>query len=288
MLHVDNRAGSDQLIPLLRRCGLPVQPSRMTYGDIKFLGYGIEGCPVTIGVECKGIHDILHCVTDGRFAGHQLPGMVTSYDQPWLLIAGQWRAQRDTGLLQYLSRSYQWRDAMIGSRRFMWRDLAGWMLTMRTKTGILVDTVPDWDHAALWLSSLYSWWTQTTRISGEEVTGWETHKSHLAMNGASNEQFWARVKQEERDAGRNGGRLVTGAGGAVRRRLADTANLLRPTVCRMAVSQLPGVGYTRSDAVAKRFATLAEVCAATEKELMEVEGIGKLGARKLWQAIHRG
>ncbi len=284
MISVDTRAGSDSLIPLLQRAGLPVTPARLLFGDIRFLGSGPQGEPVTVGVEVKTIHDLLHCITDGRFSGHQLPGMMTAYDQPWLLIMGQWRQQRSSGILQYLSKSYQWRDAHVGSRHFMYRDLLSWITTVRTKVGIRDDSVPDQDHAVAWIGALYSWWTRVKRVGGEEVTGWESHRSHLAVNQASNEQFWSRVKQEERDSrGGNGGR--NGSNG-IRGRLADPANLLRPTVCRLVAAQLPGVGYTRSEAVAKRFPRVADLVAATEKEIMEVEGLGKVGAKKVWRALH--
>jgi hypothetical protein len=210
--------------------------------------------------------------------------MMTAYDQPWLLIMGQWRQQRSSGILQYLSKSYQWRDAHVGSRHFMYRDLLSWITTVRTKVGIRDDSVPDQDHAVAWIGALYSWWTRVKRVGGEEVTGWESHRSHLAVNQASNEQFWSRVKQEERDSrGGNGGR--NGSNG-IRGRLADPANLLRPTVCRLVAAQLPGVGYTRSEAVAKRFPRVADLVAATEKEIMEVEGLGKVGAKKVWRALH--
>lgn len=287
MIHVDNRAGSAQLIPLLQRCGVPVQAGRLAFGDVKFLGSGPDGIPVTVGVEVKSLSDLLHGMTDGRFAGHQLPGMTACYDQPWLLVEGQWRMERGTGLLQYLTRSYQWRPATVGSRKFMYRDLTSWLFTVQTKTGIRLATVPDWDHATAWLATLYAWWTRAGRVGGEEVTGWETHRSHLAVNQASNEQFWSRVKQEERE---NRGNGVNGHDGARRadgsRRLTDPANLLRPTVCRLVAAQLPGVGYTRSEKVAKRFPTVAQLVAASPKELGEVEGLGKIGAKKVWEALH--
>lgn len=294
MIYVDSRAGSNQLTPLLQRCGVPAHPARMTYGDIKFIGTGPAGEPVTIGIEVKSIHDILTCITDGRFAGHQLPGMIATYEQAWLLIEGQWRHQRGTGILQYLSRSYQWRDASVGSRRFMYRDLLTWLNTVRIKTGILLDCVPDYEHAAVWIAALYSWWTQTKRIGGEEVCGWESHTSHHAINQSSNEQFHSRVKQEEREAringhatGNSGISAGPSTGGFVRRRpLVDPAVLIRPTVCRMVAAQLPGVGYARSDTVAKAFPTVEKLVAASEKELAGIEGVGKVGAKKIWRALH--
>jgi ERCC4-type nuclease len=299
MLTVDNRRGFGKggpagFIELLGRCGLSTQLGRMPFGDIRFLGSGPEGMPVTVGIEVKSIHDILHCITDGRFAGHQLPGMMATYEQPWLLVQGQWRARRQDGLLQYLSPSYQWRDAHVGSRKFMYRDLMAWMLTVRTKVGIEVEYVADWEHAAIWIASLYAWWTRGKRMAGEDKVGWDTHTSHQAVNQASNEQFWSRVKQDEREA-RNGGGTRNGGGNGdtsnlaprgLRGRLADPAHLLRPTVCRMVAAQLPGIGYARSEQVAKRFPSVASLVAATERELCEIEGVGKLGAKKVWRALH--
>jgi ERCC4-type nuclease len=281
VISLDMRAGSADYLPLLRRLGLPVQPAHLAYGDLKFLGVGPGGAPATVGVEIKTVRDLLACMCDGRFAGHQLPGLVTAYDQPWLLVVGAWRAQRATGMLQYLGRDYRWKDAHIGSRKFLWRDLESWILTMRTKTGVLAVEMPDSEHAALWLATLYAWWTRPGKTE-REGAGYDTHRSHLAVNEASNEQFWQRVKSEERET-----RARNGSGG-VRGRLADPACLMRPSVLRLVAAQLPGVGYARSEAIAKMFPTIAQLTAAGEKEIAECEGIGKLGAKRIWKAIHRG
>jgi len=56
-------------------------------------------------------------------------------------------------------------------------------------------------------------------------------------------------------------------------------------VRRFAV-QLPGVGWERSAAVEKSFASVAEMVAADEKRWQQVEGIGKVLSRRIVDAIH--
>lgn len=289
MIFLDNRSGFGRegvngFAARLRGLGLPVTLTRLAYGDIRFLGYGPEGLPVTIGVECKSVHDLLACMCDGRFAGHQAPGLVTEYQQPWLLMEGEWRAQKGTGLLEYFGRDFRWKLAEVGSRRFMWRDLESWLLTIETKVGLRAHWSLNWEAASVWIATLYSWWTNGKRVNreGEVVAGWESHRSHLAVNEASNEQFWGRVRKEELELER-ARRKAEGD----YKRLQDSACLLRPTWLRLMIAQAPQVGYVRSAAFEKRFPSMAAVCEATEKELTEVEGVGKTGAKKIWKALHQ-
>ncbi len=59
----------------------------------------------------------------------------------------------------------------------------------------------------------------------------------------------------------------------------------KPTLARLWANDLPGVGHERSAAVAASFPTALEMAEASEKRWMEVEGIGKTGARKIHSAI---
>lgn len=249
MISVDSREGSAALAPLLRSRGLPVELTRMTFGDVCFLGIGKDECPVSVGIEVKTIHDVLKCVTDGRFAGHQLPGLVSAYDQAWLLIEGLWRANPQSGVLEYYRNKGRgkWTEATVGTRRFMYRDLWTWLLTVVNKGGVGVIIHPDWGQAATWIHTLYSWWTTKG--------GWDGHKSHLAINETSRGQFF------------------------------DRALLVRPTILRMVAKELPGVGYEKSQAVAAHFGNVHRLVNATEKELREVEGIGPGLALKIYQAL---
>lgn len=250
---IDPRAGSAQLEPLLRRRGVPVELGRLEYGDAAMMGAGVGGSPVSVGVEMKALGDILACIQDARFAGHQLPGLIQSYDQVWLLLIGVFRARARDGVLEYQaergkSQGY-WKDASHGRRRpFLWHDLQMFLLTMQMKAGIRVAVVDDYEQAANWLHVLYGWWSR----------GWDDHESHLAMHDAMRDQLF------------------------------DRALLVRPSVARCVAAQIPSVGRVRSAAVAAKFKSVADMVSASESDWASIDGIGKLSAQKIVRALHGG
>ena len=261
MIYVDTRAGSNELVPLLKGKGLPVTATRLDYGDVSFLGTGPDGVPVSVGVEVKSIHDVLKCVCDGRFAGHQLPGLIQSYEQAWLLICGLYRANYKTGILEYHRKRGEWRACSVGTRRFMASDLMAWLLTIETKGGIRVVRTLDWGEAVTWLKALYAWWTSNG--------GWDNHKSHLAFHDGT--RHGAPYKHDRAQ------RMVAS--------LADRALLTRPTLVRMVAAQLPSIGWNKSKAIADRYRTVEELCAATPEELVELDGIGDTLAKGIYNSL---
>lgn len=60
----------------------------------------------------------------------------------------------------------------------------------------------------------------------------------------------------------------------------------KPSLLRRMASELPGVGWKRSLEVERRFGTIECLMLATETELMEIEGIGKVTAREMYKAMH--
>lgn len=254
MITVDRREGSSQLLPMLRKVGLPCELGTLAFGDVSFIGLGPEGCPVPVGVEVKSIRDVLSCMTDGRFAGHQLPGLVASYQQIWLLMEGQWRMGPTSGLLEVLSNKGYWFEATVGQRRFMYRDLQTWLLTIQIKGGIQSASVSSYAEATTWISALYRWWTRTG--TKEEAGGYDTHKGHLALNTAGSERF------------------------------RDRALLVRPSLLRRIAAELPGIGFDKSANVAAHFGCVEDLFCASEKELQKVPGIGKELSGRIWRALH--
>lgn len=246
MVTVDDREGSAQLFPLLAKRGIPVTLGRLAFGDISFIGTGIDDEPVPVGIEVKSVRDVLKCMTDGRFAGHQLPGMINCYQQIWLLVEGTWRPRPRDGILEVQSERHgYWFEATIGQRRFMWKDLQTWLLTVQTRGGVRLVTCSDYTEASLWISTLYNWW----------MKGIENHESHLAIHTDNPAQF------------------------------RDRALLIRPTICRMVAKELPGVGFDKSAHIAKFFGTVENLVAASEWDLAQVPGIGKELARRIHAAI---
>jgi ERCC4-type nuclease len=248
---IDPRAGSAQLAPLLRHRGIPVELSTLQFGDCAMIGAGPGGSPVSTGIEVKRLADLTACIQDSRFSGHQLPGMIQSYDQSWLLVIGIFRARARDGVLEYQvdDRRGYWRDTSHGRRRsLLWHDLRMFLFTMEIKAGIRVAIVDDYQQAALWIACLYSWWQR----------GWDDHTSHLQVYDG------------------------------MRSDLFDRALLSRPSVTRMIAAQLPNVGRTKSAAVAARFKSVKEMVEASEKDWAGIDGIGKNIAHKVWVALRGG
>jgi ERCC4-type nuclease len=64
--------------------------------------------------------------------------------------------------------------------------------------------------------------------------------------------------------------------------------LVKPSLVRRIVSELPGIGWQRSGDVAERFRSVQEMVAAGVKDWESIPGIGKVTARKAVEALHGG
>ena len=172
MVTLDDRAGSrDLYLPLIKE-GVPVQLGRMEYGDLSWTGRGAQGIPQLVGVEYKTVEDVIKCIGDGRFAGHQLPGLIQTYNYVWLMVAGRTRSGPN-GVLQVAHISGRWYDAGFGNRQFRYSDYDHWLTTIELRGGLRVRRVGDSLEAAASINGLYRWWT------GKE---WEDHRGHLAFD----------------------------------------------------------------------------------------------------------
>jgi ERCC4-type nuclease len=173
MLLIDSRIGSQDLAPVLKSFGVPVDLCTLDYGDCAFIGNGAEGRPVPVGIELKKLNDILNCVTTGRFSGHQLPGLVQTYDEVWLVIEGIYRPHPRDGVLETLSGGH-WVSVKQGTRTWMYRDLEHFLTTIEIKGGVRLRRSTDRAETARIVAGLYAWWQKD----------YIEHRAHLAMNRA--------------------------------------------------------------------------------------------------------
>lgn len=247
MIQVDPRAGSAQMAPLLRKLGMDVELVQMPFGDVSWIGYGPNGAPVSCTAELKSIEDVVACIYSGRFAGHQLPGLIASYDYVWLLIVNEYRARQRDGVLEYYkpgrNGGHYWSESCGRQRLVMWRDVESWLMTCQIMGGIRIHQEPDYEHAACWIKMASNWFSR------------DDHKSHKVVYG-SKELF------------------------------ADRALLTKPSLARRVAAQLPHVGEVRSAAVAARFHTVEAMVNASESDWRNVDGLGKETARKVYNIIH--
>ncbi len=104
MIYVDNRAGSVELIAPLLKEGLPVESTRLDFGDLMWEGRGEGGKPVTIGVEFKQLGELVGALRSQRLQGYQLMGMRGGpkpvFDHAYLLIEGDLLYGPEGGLLR--------------------------------------------------------------------------------------------------------------------------------------------------------------------------------------------
>jgi ERCC4-type nuclease len=223
-----------------------VQVLELEYADVALLGNGPDDRPVQVGVEIKSIADVLACIRDGRFTGHQLPGLLRDYDYIWLVVEGEWRACPASGILQCRKwnprvHHHIWEDFSLGERRWMAREVEASFLTIAVKSGIRTHFVPSREETARWVATLWWWW------NGKEFA---EHRSHLATKTTGAGTMFCRASLAERIAG-----------------------------------QLPGVGETRARAAAEQFRSVREMINASAAAWREVEGIGKGIAASIVEAV---
>ncbi len=125
-----------------------------------------------MGIERKTIWDLLNSMVTGRFSGHQLPGLMDSYQYVYLLVEGMYRYHPTTGLLEVRSGNI-WRVLELGGRRFMAKEVVGFLNTLMVKCSLMVLHTSEKIESVQMITSLYHWW------SGKE---WDSHASHMSRD----------------------------------------------------------------------------------------------------------
>jgi ERCC4-type nuclease len=167
MITLDDRIGSAELARPLKKLGCKVQVKRMEFADIAWQGHTAHGlCP--IGVERKKVAELVNAMTDTRFTGHQIPGLLKHYADRYLLIEGRYWADPRTGLL-----IVNGREAGYGLKRFMYRDFEHFVMSIRRKARLEIVQCSCEKDTAWWLHTAYTWYTDKT---------WEQHKSVYAID----------------------------------------------------------------------------------------------------------
>jgi ERCC4-type nuclease len=184
-------------------------------------GNGPDDKPVSVAVEYKQIEDVLDCIIDGRFAGHQIIGMLENYDRRYLLVEyGAVRADRNTGIMQRMRKDQRgnpvWFDINRGGRAFMYRDLEHWYATIEEQTQTRVARTRDPYESARWVHAKYTWWT---------AKGWNDHDAL--------KQFHVPPM--------------------------PTVGLVKPNFRRRVAKEIPDIGWDRSGPVAKAFRSVREM-----------------------------
>lgn len=171
MLLVDHRIGSGEMLGTLKQLGVPCELTELPFSDFALCGQSDSG-PVFVGVERKTVQDLINSTMKGRFAGHQLPGMLneqeTGFKEIWLLVEGIFRGGPG-GLLEVWKHK-QWQPVSYGAKQLMYEEIECQLITLEVKGGVRVRRMGTEHDTCRFLKALHHWWTDQSL---------EDHRSHL-------------------------------------------------------------------------------------------------------------
>lgn len=170
MILVDARQGSAELIPNLQRLNVSVEKTSLEFGDFAFEGNGQHG-KVAVGIERKTLHDMLACIEDSRYAGHQRPGMRGLYDVSLLIVEGHWRPHDPDGfLMEGFNNGLSWGFCKFRSQRTMYHKIYRYLISV-AMTGVHVIHSRDMFHTAFNIVEWFHWFQKS----------WQNHASMQEM-----------------------------------------------------------------------------------------------------------
>jgi len=157
MILIDPREGSKEILEYINAMpGHPLCEHQMLeYGDVAFVGDGPQG-PMMIGIEVKTLNDVLSCIETQRFTGHQLPGLKQHYDVVYLIMQGEYRADWNTGMLQFKSNKGNFYfDVKVGSRSWTHYEFSAWITMVELGWGIRTRNTLDMKDTSRTIIEMY-------------------------------------------------------------------------------------------------------------------------------------
>lgn len=175
---------TDLIDPIRRIGGVTVEQAALDYGDASFIGNGPDG-PVIVGIERKKLHDILHCVDDGRLSGHQLVGMrgpvsEGGYDVRVLMVEGHWKPHDNKGVLMESHEGHAFGYCKPGGRAVMYNKLYRYLISVQL-SGVIVCYSRDAFNTAF---NIVEWHEYFDKPFIEHTSMMEMHKISIpTLNG---------------------------------------------------------------------------------------------------------
>jgi ERCC4-type nuclease len=163
---IDDRKGSKELQKYISS---PSKLVRMGYGDFAFQGNGPNGT-VGIGIERKSIPDLISSIVSGRLTGHQLIGLVNSYDYVSIVADGPIKTNKDGHVLIPKGKN-KWVPVMLKDKPLSRSFLDNYLYSLFITTDIWSHFTPSAKQTGLWIDSQYDWWQKK----------WTEHKAHLGF-----------------------------------------------------------------------------------------------------------
>ena len=161
MIYVDPRVGSGvaerggDLLPYIQALKIKAEKQPLPFGDACCEGNGPKG-RISIGIERKRLSDVLNCVDDGRFSGHQNIGMKQLYQVQVLMVEGVWKPDTATGYLMECVSALTWRPFKYRSQYTRYSKLFRYLLSIQL-SGTCVIITRDIEHTAFNIVEIYQY-----------------------------------------------------------------------------------------------------------------------------------
>lgn len=174
MIVLSHEKSSAELKPLIDKLGVPCEVYPLPYGDAAFQGNGPDGI-IQVGIERKRLHDMLKCIDDSRYTGHQRVGMSQRYKASFLILEGLWRPHSESGLLMegFFDKEgrLRWAYCRPGGQNVMCYKLSRYLMSVSLAN---VNITCTWDMAHTAYAVVDAYWYFQKR--------WSDHTSMRQMH----------------------------------------------------------------------------------------------------------
>lgn len=162
-----NKRKNIDILTDIRRLGVKADAQPLAYGDYCFEGNGPNGT-ISVGVERKTLHDMLNCIDDSRYSGHQRIGMKSMYTLSVLMVEGHWKPHDNTGyLMEGFSGGINYGYCKHNSSRILYAKLYRYLISV-SLSGVIVDRSRDPFNTAYSICEWYHYfqksWAQHTAL----------------------------------------------------------------------------------------------------------------------------
>lgn len=155
------------MLPYIQRLRINSQIAELEFGDFAFEGNGPTG-KIGIGIERKALGDMLNCIDDSRYAGHQRPGMMAMYNTSILIVEGVWKPDFTSHYLMECVAQLTWRPYKYRQRMVSYSKLFRYLLSVQF-SGVTVIYSRDMESTAYNVCECYHYFQKR----------WEDHTSLL-------------------------------------------------------------------------------------------------------------
>lgn len=246
-LFIDDRDGSRDLAGIEPAKSIS-ELTRLDSGDCMIIGNGPGGAVVNVGVEVKSIWDLVSSAETGRLQATQVPAMLKTYDMSWLLYHGAYRIGAD---------GYLWVRRKFGrpGDKHEYRPLK---LGKRQVPYAYIEGL-IYDFAFMGI--------HTRHVTDVREAAIWLHSLHRWWSKPWDKHRGMRVIDKSREVS-----LMPGM---------DEREMQRTRIA----AQLPAVGFERAITAARHFPSVREMINAPVEEWTQVDGIGKVIARAIVEAV---